>query len=133
MDDPAALQEVARLVGLSQDEVTAQVTSHFQSLSEQIARGLNKGLYKLIKNLAMRMLWSEYGMPEEVKVATFLTAVGDYLSDQLHLSEDAVAAILTDDNKVALASALDGDGDGKVRERHRHCQWAAAEWRDQDV
>ena len=133
MDDPAALQEVARLVGLSQDEVTAQVTSHFQSLSEQIARGLDKGLYKLIKNLAMRMLWSEYGMPEKVDVETFLTAVGDYLSDRLHLSEDAVAAILTDDNKVALASALDGDGDGKVRERHRHCQWAAAEWRDQDV
>ncbi len=110
------MEEIARTVGASADEVKSQMTGHFQALTEQIAKGLNKGLFKLIRNLAVRVMWNEYAMPEEVKMATFFTAVESFLGEQLMLPDAEVDAILSESNKIAIAATLDRDGDGKVCE-----------------
>ena len=112
--NPDALHDLQQLVGLSAEEAREQLTSYFQALSEQVAQGFSRGMFRLIRSLAMRHVWSEYGLPEEVKMATFLTALESYLADQLRLGHDDIATLLSAANKDAIATCLDRDGDGKV-------------------
>ncbi len=100
---------------MSVADIKSQMLCHFQTIAEDIARGLNKGLFKLIRNLAVRMLWNEYDMPESVAMGTFMTAIEEFLTQQLHMSAAEVDSVLSEDNRVAIASALDRDGDGKVQ------------------
>ena len=111
----SALSALAAAIGVSANDVKAQMSAHFQCVTEQLARSLSTGMFKLIKNLPLRLLWHEYGLPEEVKLATFGTAVTSFLTDRLHMSPDEVDALMTPENTAALYAAIDRDGDGKVR------------------